>query len=428
MLMTAAFASELSADSCPGAPPRRRTLLVVDDELGPRQSLHMVFKDDYDVLLADGGEKALEIVRQHPVDAAILDIRMTGISGVELLERMKRHDAGIEVIMLTAYETIETARQALKHGACDYLTKPFDLETMRTAVASAMDRKALSEQREGSLRRLRELQEELHNQKIQEEIIRAKGEIYASVLHDINGPLTIISGFIDIINGRIHGTSAVEGESLDLIKDRLSRITRQVNNCIDISQRYLGFLRRPSQAGLCVSLRQVLHDVTELLKVHPSLKNNNLSVRMPDPDVQVEVNGADLIQLILNLAINGLQASPDPHHVEINTEHLSRPVDLEGFTDGPGTRFINREGFRNTAPLIAIAIRDSGSGILPDVMEEIFRSRNFGDYFSTKVTQGGTGLGTVIVQRFVREAQGALHVKTEIGRGTIFTVYLVAHP
>jgi signal transduction histidine kinase len=349
---------------------------------------------------------------------------MTGISGVELLEKLKRHDAAIEVIMLTAYETIETARQALKHGACDYLTKPFDLETMRAAVASAMDRRNLTEQREGSLRRLRDLQEELRNQKIQEEIVRAKGEIYASVLHDINGPLTIISGFIDIINNRIHGASAVEGESLDLIKDRLSRITRQVNNCIDISQRYLSFLRHPTQAGICVSLRQVFHDVTELLKVHPSLKSNELSVRLPDPDIQVEVNGANLIQLILNLAINGLQASPTPHRLEIGARRLDQPADLTPFVDGPQARFINREGFRNVPPLTAILVGDTGSGFDPEVLQEVFRPRNFGDYFSTKAAQGGTGLGTVIVQRFVREAQGALHVQTEPGRGTVFTVYL----
>jgi two-component system, sensor histidine kinase and response regulator len=421
----------LSPETCtttgakPASPPRR-TLLVVDDELGPRQSLLMVFKDDYHVLLADGGEKALEMANQHPVDAAILDIRMSGMSGVELLERLKRLDAAIEVIMLTAYETIETARQALKHGACDYLTKPFDLETMRSAVANAMDRRALTEQREASLRRLRELQEELGNQKIQEEIVRAKGEIYASVLHDINGPLTIISGFIDIINARIHGASTVEGESLDLIKDRLHRITRQVNNCIDISQRYLSFLRRPAQAGMTVSLRQALHDVRELLRVHPSLKQNHLSVQLPEPDIFAEINGANLIQLVLNLAINALQAAATPHQVQVTVERLNAPLSLAEFEDGPGCRFVNRDGFRNTPPLAAVTISDSGSGIRPEVLDEIFRPRTFGDYFSTKSPHGGTGLGTVIVQRFIRDAHGALHVQTRVGHGSTFTVFIPA--
>src|ERR1051325_6859898 len=117
----------------------KRTLLIVDDEEGPRQSLRIVFKDDYNILLADGGAKAIELAKQNPVDEAVLDIRMSGMSGVELLGKLKEIDPTIEVIMLTAYETIETARQALRLGACDYLTKPFDISTMRAAIASAMD-------------------------------------------------------------------------------------------------------------------------------------------------------------------------------------------------------------------------------------------------------------------------------------------------
>jgi two-component system sensor histidine kinase/response regulator len=126
--------------------PRKRTLLIVDDEEGPRQSLRIVFKDEYNILLADNGSKALELVRQQPIDAAVLDIRMSGMSGVELLGKIKEISPAIEIIMLTAYETIETARQALRYGACDYLTKPFDLATMRAAVANAMERHTLSEE------------------------------------------------------------------------------------------------------------------------------------------------------------------------------------------------------------------------------------------------------------------------------------------
>src|SRR5438445_11123483 len=114
----------------------KRTLLIVDDEEGPRQSLRIVFKDDYNILLADSGNKAIELMKQHSVDAAVLDIRMSGMSGVELLGKLKEINPAVEVIMLTAYETIETARQALRLGACDYLTKPFDISTIRPAIAN----------------------------------------------------------------------------------------------------------------------------------------------------------------------------------------------------------------------------------------------------------------------------------------------------
>src|SRR6266513_1266429 len=286
------------------------TLLIVDDEEGPRQSLRIVFKDDYNILLADNGNKAIELMKQHSVDAAVLDIRMSGMSGVELLGKLKEINPAVEIIMLTAYETIETARQALRLGACDYLTKPFDISTMRAAIANAMERHNLSEEIGSNNQRLRELQEELHNQKVQEEIIRTKGEIYASVIHDINGPLTIISGFIEIINQHISRVTSLEGDPLELVKDRLARITRQVNNCIEISQRYLGFLRNRSTERAPIGTNQILSDLGELLKVHPSAHKNELIIHALKEDLVAEINGTDLIQILLNLTINALQCSP----------------------------------------------------------------------------------------------------------------------
>ena len=123
----------------PAELPDKRTLLIVDDEEGPRQSLRVVFKDDYNLLMANDGARAIELARQNKVDVVITDIRMVGMSGVELLEQLKAVDPAIEVIMLTAYETVDTLRLALRLGACDYLNKPFDIGTMRKAVANAME-------------------------------------------------------------------------------------------------------------------------------------------------------------------------------------------------------------------------------------------------------------------------------------------------
>src|SRR6266498_3807353 len=401
--------------------PRKRTLLIVDDEEGPRQSLRIVFKDDYNILLADNGNKAVELARQHSVDAAVLDIRMSGMSGVELLGKLKENDPTIEIVMLTAYETIETARQALRLGACDYLTKPFDISTMRTAIATAMERHTLSEEIRSNNDKLRELQEELHNQKLQEEIIRTKGEIYASVIHDINGPLTIISGFIEIINQHISTATSLEGGSLELVKDRLTRITRQVNNCIEISQRYLSFLRKRSIEKAPVGTNQIMSDLGELLRVHPSAQKNELLIRPLEEDVVAEINGTDLIQILLNLTINALQCSSDPHRVEIYAQRLNQPLDLSRFPDGPQSTFINREGMHNVAPLLAISVQDNGPGIPPDLLPRVFEP-----YFSTKSGSKGTGLGLAIVHRFVKEGRGAIHLQTGVGKGTTFTIYLPA--
>src|SRR5215472_14084372 len=100
-------------------PKRRGTLLIVDDEDGPRQSLRVIFKDEYDLLMADDGPAAIEMVQKNEIDVAVLDIRMAGMSGIEVLERIKYVNSNIEVIMMTAFETTDTIRQALKLRACD---------------------------------------------------------------------------------------------------------------------------------------------------------------------------------------------------------------------------------------------------------------------------------------------------------------------
>ena len=98
------------SDPIQPAAPQKPTLLIVDDEPGPRESLRIVFKDMYHCATASTGAEGLRYAEQHPVDAAILDIRMPDLTGIEVLQRLKEIDANIECVMLTGYETIETAR------------------------------------------------------------------------------------------------------------------------------------------------------------------------------------------------------------------------------------------------------------------------------------------------------------------------------
>lgn len=397
------------------------TLLVVDDEEGPRQSLRVVFKDDYNVLLAENGSRALEFARQNKIDAAVLDIRMSGMTGIELLERLKAIDPGIEVIMLTAYETIDTMRQALRFGACDYINKPFDLNSMRVAVASAMERRSLTEEIRNNNEKLAALQVELQSQRLQEEITRTRGEIYASIIHDINGPLTIISGFIQIINQKIGAANKVEGEDLDMVKDRLKRITRQVSNCIEISKRYLSFMRQASAEKTRVSANQILKDLEELLKVHPCTQNHQLRIELLPQDLVLQINGTDLIQILLNLAINAFQSTPQPHFVEISGKVIPQPIDFSQFPDLPTERLINREALKNIPPLLQLSVRDNGPGIPQELIAKIFEP-----YFTTKAEGRGTGLGLSIVQRLIKEGNGCLHLHSQTGQGTVFNLFLPA--
>jgi two-component system, sensor histidine kinase and response regulator len=406
-------------------PAKRGRLLIVDDEEGARLSLRVIFKDEYDVLLASDGASALEIVKKEKVDVAVLDIRMAGMSGVEVLERIKYIDPTIEAVMITAFETTDTIRQALRLRACDYINKPFDLGVLRTAVANAVQRRTFDTEVLNNNEKLKQLFNELQTVKMEGQMAQARGDIYASIIHDINGPLTVISGFLQMINQRMGPSESLGADDVAFVKDRLRTMTRQVTNCIEISRRYLSFLRkqRGSSEAARVAVNQLLADLEHLVRVHPSLPNNEFAFTPLAEEIGVKVNGTDVIQILLNLTVNALQATPQPHRVEISGAVLHEALDLAQFKDGAGERLLNVENFQNVAPLVRLAVSDTGPGIPPEVLPKIFQP-----YFTTKDPRQGTGLGLNIVQRLVREGGGALHVTTAAGVGTTFTVYLPAAP
>ena len=407
-------------DAVAALPKRRGTLLIVDDEDGPRQSLRVIFKDEYDLLMAEDGPTAIELAQKHPIDVAVLDIRMAGMSGIEVLERLKYVNPRIEAIMITAFETTDTIRQALRLRACDYINKPFDLATIRGAVGQAMQRRTLESEIHNSAEKVQELLTELQDQRIEEQIAKTRGDIYASIIHDINGPLTVISGFVQVLNQRLSRSSRLESEDLEFVKDRLRIIGRQASNCVEISRRYLGFLRRQSDENAPrVSVNQLLKDLEQLMRVHPSTHENEFGITPLPEDIGVKINGTDLIQILLNLAVNAFQCAPIKHRVEIGGEMLRAPLNLKLFKDSPNDRLLNVESVDNTPPLVKLWVRDNGSGIPPEVLAKIFHP-----YFTTKGPRQGTGLGLNIVQRLIKEGNGALHVHTRLNEGTTFTIYL----
>jgi signal transduction histidine kinase len=212
----------------------------------------------------------------------------------------------------------------------------------------------------------------------------------------------------------------MEVEDLEFVKNRLNIVTRQTTNCIEISRRYLEILRNQSgQVAPRVGVNQLLKDLDHLVRVHPSLQENEFHITPFSEDIGVRVNGTDVIQILQNLAVNAFQCTPQPHRVEISGEVLRAPLDLMAFKDGPNDRLLNVESMDNIAPLVKFSVTDNGNGIPAEVLPKIFQA-----YFTTKGPREGTGLGLNIVHRLIKEGGGALHCHTQVGEGTTFTVYL----
>jgi DNA-binding NtrC family response regulator len=148
----------------------RPVILVVDDEPNVRESFRLVLEDAYEVIDVPDGTRALEAVRASPVDLVLLDIRLPEMDGIEVLERLKALDEGVEVILVTAVKTVRTAVEAMKLGAFDYVTKPFDEDELLSLVRRALQKRSLE-------REVTFLRGELARQHDREDIVGAHPEM-----------------------------------------------------------------------------------------------------------------------------------------------------------------------------------------------------------------------------------------------------------
>ena len=123
-----------------------KTVLIVDDDEGMRDTLTAILKREFRILRVASGELALSILNKEDVDLVLLDVRLPGISGFEVLRIVKENYSLVEVIMISAITEIETAVQAMKHGAYHYITKDFDYDQLRSIVRNASERQDLNRQ------------------------------------------------------------------------------------------------------------------------------------------------------------------------------------------------------------------------------------------------------------------------------------------
>src|SRR5438477_7412219 len=133
----------------------RKSILVVDDEKPQRDILQEILGSaGYNVTAAASGEAALKFAKERSFDLALTDLKMTGMDGIELLQQLLAFDSSIIVILLTAHGSIDSAKEALRRGAFDYLEKPFErdalLETIRRALSrlDALDQEIISASQE----------------------------------------------------------------------------------------------------------------------------------------------------------------------------------------------------------------------------------------------------------------------------------------
>ena len=174
-------------------------VLVIDDEMGPRESLRMLLKPNYQVHTAESVEAGIRILREKHPDAVISDIRMPGTNGIDGLRRIREIDPHVSVIMLTGFGALETAQEALRLGANDYISKPFDAREMRDVISRNVERTRVHRTGEHAASEIRELNNRLLKELAQKERLASLGQASAEFVHDLGNPLTIVWGYVQLL-------------------------------------------------------------------------------------------------------------------------------------------------------------------------------------------------------------------------------------
>ena len=113
---------------------KQKRILICDDEEGVRESLNLILEDDYNLDFASSGNETIQKVKDEDYDVLLLDIKMPKVDGLETLKKIRRISPGLKTIIITGYQSIETASKAVKLGAIDYITKPFESSEVKEKI------------------------------------------------------------------------------------------------------------------------------------------------------------------------------------------------------------------------------------------------------------------------------------------------------
>ena len=284
------------------APPLNAArILVVDDELGPRESLRMMLKPVYEIQTADGGRTALEQIPTYRPDVVILDIKMPEMDGIELLRRVKRIDPAIEVVMITAYASLETVKNALTHGAFEYLIKPFSRQDLEDVVRRALERRQAELGARGQVSRLveemrrltaktRDLEEAARREAFEQSLRVTQLSILREISRTILGQLDP-NEITSAVTAQLQTALGYDSITIAATRRRWSpaRAAMLVACVIRDAEGRLGYLvadNRPSGRAIDPRERELLEMLAEYLAI--ALRNSRLYGEIADTKHSLE--------------------------------------------------------------------------------------------------------------------------------------------
>jgi two-component system, sensor histidine kinase and response regulator len=365
-------------------------VLVVDDEPGMREGVARALRGFTVTVPGNDGacvieaaqsataEEALEAHSQHPADIVLLDHKLPGMSGIDLLGRLADQQADLLVIMITAYASLETAIAATKRGAYDFLAKPFTPQELKDAIRKAAHHLLVQRQA----------------RRLAEERRQVRFEFISVLAHELKNPLAAVEGYLQLLKDRqADGDPAMYDRIIDRSLARLEGMRKLILDLLDLTQIESGLKKRQLTQ---VDLQEAAQQAIGHFRQEASARRITIGLDA-NGAVEMQADRGEIDMVLSNLVSNAVKYNREGGRVDV------------GLRSGNGT--------------MTITVADTGIGMTADEAAQLFgefsRVRN-------EKTRNilGSGLGLSIVKKIASLYDGEASVTSEPGVGSTFTVTL----
>jgi len=368
-------------------------ILVIDDEKGPRESMRILLKNRYEVLCADSVDIGLQMLRDTGPDVVVMDIKMPGKSGLEGLAELRAIDQQVCVIMLTGFGTLESAQEAMRLGANDYIRKPFDAREMEEVIERNVQRTRMQRTHANAEKELTKLNGQLLEELDRKENMAALGEKSAELVHDLRNPLTVVMGYVELISDDLKKAEGNLGPRWQDTESYLEMIQKSVNRCKELADMWLSLGKRDLQRMKPIHLRQLVEDVVQSLSPVANTHGVRIEFEAEQMHDEIQVDTIQMLRALHNVLTNAIEAVSTKHGV---------------------IRVLCRRHGREAE----IRVEDNGCGMSPEQAHRVFEP-----YYTTKELTG-TGLGLFITKKVIESHHGTIELESEPDVGTAISIRL----
>ena len=241
-------------------------VLIIDDDYGPRESLRILLKYDYDVLVASSVKDGLDLLTTNQIDAIVLDNRMPGRTGMEGMLAIRVIDESVSIIMLTGYGTLDTACEEFRNPATDFLTKPPDTDAMLEAVSKNVAITRAKRARTNVARELAELNLNLSAELSETRPLAKLGQHSDEIIHDLGNPLTILTCCVELLQSKVDEMRPEAGSQWMEALGYIQMIKKSVQHCCSLSDAWRQVRDDIAQNREKVSAAVFMRDTVESLQ------------------------------------------------------------------------------------------------------------------------------------------------------------------